>query len=226
MEHSRGSSQDSTRFWRWISGLGIVFAILCTLGQILNDRASPDPSLGGAALVRYAASHGTDTVAAVFLLAFAVVALAFFLTALRRRVAGPEAGQDHLSLVLAIGGAIYGGVLLFDAVVLQAVFDAAAANQPAVADALTRLGSDTWLPVVTVLAVLGLGTGVAGFRSGRLPWWVSAPSLLIGALALAGPLGEVALILTPFWAVLLSVALFLRPPSRRRVAREPALEGA
>ncbi len=226
MQHSAGSSQDSTPFWRWVSGLGIVFAILYTLGTILRDRAAPDPSLGESALVRYSANHGAETIAAVFLLAFAVIALAFFLTALRRRVAGPVADQDHFSLVLMIGGAIYAGGLLFDAMVVQAVYDAASGSQPAVAAALSRLGSDGWLPGVVGLAVLGLGTGVAGFRSGRLPWWVWAPSLLIGVLAVAGPLGEVALILTPFWAVLLSVTLILREPSPRPAASKPALMGA
>jgi hypothetical protein len=226
MQHSEGGSHDSTPFWRWISGLGIVFAILYTLGQILQDRATPDLSLKETAFASYSASHGTDTIASVFLLAFAAVALAFFLTALVRRVAGPAADRDHLSLVLAIGGAIYGGGLLFSAVAQQAVYDAASGNQPAVAVALGRLGSDTWLPVVAGLAVLGLGTGIAGFHSGRLPWWISAPSLLVGVLALAGPLGEVALILTPFWAVLLSVGLFLRAPSRRPATPKPALEGA
>ena len=226
MQHAEASSEDSTPFWRWVSGLGIVFAILYTLGQILLDRAAPDPSLSETALVRYAASHSADTIAAVFLLAFAVIALAFFLTALRRRVASPLADQDHFSLGLIIGGAIYAGGLLLEAVVLQAVFDAASSNQPAVAEALSRLGSDSWLPIVVGLAVLGLGTGIAGFRSGRLPRWVSVPSLVLGVLAIAGPLGEVALILTPFWAVLLSVGLIRRAPSRRPAAPKPALVDA
>jgi hypothetical protein len=226
MQESEGSSQVSTPFWRWVSALGIVFAILYTLGGILSVLATPDPSLKEAALARYAANHGTDTIASVFLLAFAVVALAFFLTALRRRVAGTAGEQDHLSLVLIIGGAIFGGGIVLGAVIQQAVYDAASGNQPGVAVTLNRLGSDDWVPNVVGLAVLGLGTAVAGIRSGRLPRWISIPSLVIGILAIAGPLGEVALILTPLWAVLLSVALFLRAPSSRPATPKPALKGA
>ena len=225
MQDSEVSSHD-TVFWRRISGTGIVFTILYVPGQILQDKAAPDAALSQAAIVSHSASHGGETIASVFLLAFAVVALAFFLAALSHRLAGPSRDQGHLSLVLTVGGATYGGGLLLSAVTGQAVYDAAIDHQAAVAQTLDRLGSDTWLPAVAGLAMLWLGTGVAGIHSGRLPRWISAVSLVIGVLALLGPLGELALIATPFWVLVLAVFLLLKAPSPRPAAPEPVLEGA
>ncbi len=166
MQDGKVSSQDNTPFWRWISGMGIVFTLLYVPGQILQDKASSNPALSQAAIVSHSSSRGGETIASVFLLAFAVVALAFFLAALGRRLAGPAGDPDHLSLVLTIGGATYGGGLLLSAVMVQAVYDAAIGHQAAVAETLTRLGSDTWLPAVAGLAMLWLGTGRGRFPLG------------------------------------------------------------
>ncbi len=55
--------------------------------------------------------------------------------------------------------------------------------------------------------------GVAGLRTATLPRWLGWISVAFGLLALAGPLGAVAFLAAPVWAVLAAVTIL-----RARVA--------
>jgi hypothetical protein len=50
-------------------------------------------------------------------------------------------------------------------------------------------------------------------RSGALPAWLGWVTVALGVLAAAGPLGGIAFLIAPVWAVLTGVVLLLRRPS-------------
>jgi hypothetical protein len=225
MQAAERPEESGNGFWRWIGGLGVVFAVLFAIGVIVIGGNAPDGSTGGAAVVRYFSGQRAMTVADTFVIASAIIVFAFFLTALYRALAGPVGGQSYLALIVIVGGAVYLGGLLFGAVLQLGMLDAATAHQSGAAETLALLDGDDWVPVVTGLAIIGLGTGVAGLRQGRLPWWLAAPSILIGLLAVAGPFGGIAFLATPLWALLFGVALLVRPSlGRRQLASTPAVQ--
>lgn len=225
MQAAERPEESGNSFWRWIGGLGIVFAVLFAIGAIVIGGNAPDGSTGGAAVVRYFNGQRSMSVADTFVIAAAVIVFAFFLTALYRALAGPVGGQGHLALIVVVGGAVYLGGLLFGAVLQLGMLDAATAHQSGAAETLALLDGDDWVPVVTGIAIIGLGTGVAGLRQGRLPWWLTVPSIVIGLLAVAGPLGGIAFLAMPLWALLFGVALLVRPSlGGRHLAPAPAVQ--
>lgn len=225
MQATERPDESGNGFWRWIGGLGIAFAVLFTIGIIVIGGNAPDGSSGGAAVVRYFSDQRSMTTVDTFVVASAAIIFAFFLTALHRALSGPAGGQAQLALIVVVGGAVYIGGLLFGAVLQLGLVDAATAHQPGAAETLALLNGDDFVPVVTGLAIVGLGTGVAGLRQGRLPWWLTVPSIVIGLLAIAGPLGQIAFLATPLWALLLGVALLVRPSlGRRRLAPAPTVQ--
>jgi hypothetical protein len=75
-----------------------------------------------------------------------------------------------------------------------------------------------------------LGTGVAALRSGALPRWLAWASVGLGILAVAGPLGAVAFLITPLWTLAVGIVLFRSPaidPHESTAASvSPSLSGA
>ena len=81
------------------------------------------------------------------------------------------------------------------------------------------------MPVVAGLSAVALGTGVAALRGGGLPRWLAWASIVLGVLAVAGPLGEVALWISPLWSVAVGITL-MRSSGRARAVPSADLEVA
>jgi hypothetical protein len=97
--------------------------------------------------------------------------------------------------------------LLTMAAVTVALVDAGHYRMVTTAQTLNVLGSDDWVPVVVGLSLIGLGAGVAGLRTAALPRWLSWISIVFGIISLAGPLGEIAFLAAPVWAMLVGVTI-------------------
>ena len=131
----------------------------------------PGSGTAGPAVVKYYHVHQTTETIGVFAVAFAVVALTFFLASLRRTLSATDEGR-YLANVVTAGGAVYAAGLMVMTALTVALVDAGKNNMPGTAQTLNVLSSDMWLPVVVGLALLGLGTGVAALRSATLPKWL------------------------------------------------------
>jgi hypothetical protein len=112
--------------------------------------------------------------------------------------------------VTAVGGAVYIGGFLFGAVIQLTLVDAAHYHQLGIVQTLNFLSQDDWVPVVVGLSIVALGTGIAGLRSRALPRWLSWASVALGLLAVAGPLGGVAFLITPAWTLAVGIVLARR----------------
>ena len=168
--------------------------------------------------------------AAVFVVAIAMVVFAFFLSALRRALTVSSRDGQYLSVVTIIGGAVYIGGMLVGAVFQLSLVDAAHHHQADVIHTLNFLSQDDFIPFIAGLATLALGTGIAGLRGRALPPWLAWASVGLGILALAGPLGGIAFIITPVWTLAVGIVLARRPADGDATvsaeARPPSVQGA
>ena len=196
--------QTQTRFWSRLGVLGGIYAVLFVIANIL--LGDPGSGTAGATVVKYYQDHQTTETVGVFAVAFAVVALTFFLASLRRTLSATDEGR-YLTSVITAGGAVYAAGLMMMTALTVALIDAAKNNMPGTAQTLNVLSSDMWLPVVVGLALLGLGTGVSALRSATLPKWLGWVSVAFGLLALAGPAGGIAFLVAPAWALVIGIVI-------------------
>jgi len=208
-----------SRMFPRLGGLGVVFAVLFA-GVFFLTANQPGAGASGAAVVSYYHAHRVAETAAVFTIAVSAIVFIFFLSSLRRTLGlTPEARQ--LTSIVTAGGAIYVSGLLLTGALTVALVDASHYRLPAAAQTLNVLSADDWVPVVAGLSIVALGTGVAALRAAALPRWLAWASIGLGVLAVAGPLGGVAFIVTPLWTLATGIVLFRSPAVDR-----PAEAGA
>jgi hypothetical protein len=210
--------ETKTKFWSGLGLLGGAYAVLFVIANFLITQ--PGSGSTGAAVVKYYHDRQTSEMVGVFAAAFAVVALAFFLAALRRRLSGTDDGR-LLANVVTAGGAVYAVGLMMMAATVVALVDAANNNLAGPAQTLNVFSNDLWVPAIAGLAMLGLGTGVAALRSATLPKWLGWASVVFGVMALAGPVGAIAFLVSPLWALVTGIVI-MRSPRTATVLAEPA----
>jgi hypothetical protein len=195
-----------SRLFPRLGGLGIVYSVLFVAATLLfgND---PGTGASGATVVKFYKAHHASETAGVFVVAVAAIAFTFFLSALRGRLGRTVEGR-RLSAVITAGGAIYIVGLLLMCTLTIALADAAHYGFLAAAQTLNVLAADTWVPVVVGLSITALGTGISALRSATLPNWLAWASVVLGVLAVSGPLGGVAFLVAPVWTLVTGVVLF------------------
>jgi hypothetical protein len=212
--------RTQTRFWSRLGVLGVVYAVLFLIASLVLGQ--PGTGSAGSAVVKYYHDHKTAEMIGVFAAAFSVVALTFFLAALRRRLSATDDGRFLASVVTA-GGVVYAVGLMMTAAITVALIDTANDNMPGAAQTLNVLVNDLWLPVVVGIALLGLGTGVSALRNATLPKWLGWVSVVLGVLALAGPAGAIAFEVAPVWALVTGIVI-MRSPRAAAASAAPAAE--
>ena len=211
----------SSKLWNWLGAMGIVFAILFVVANVLLG-GTPGVKADPAKIVEYYNSHKATVMAGVFVVVFAALAFGFFLTALRRSLAGTKDESAHLFVATMVGGAIYlGGLLLMDAINVSLI-DAAHNRQPGAALTLNFLENDGWVPVVVGLSIVALSTGISALRGNALPRWLAWASVVLGVLAVAGPLGGIAFLIAPIWTLAVGIVIIRRPSNAETIQAEPA----
>jgi hypothetical protein len=205
--------QPQTRMWSRLSVLGGVYAALFVVAQVLIG-SPPGTGSSTSQLVAYYHSHRAAETVAVFVIALAVVAFTFFLASLRRTLSKTDDGRNLANVVTA-GGAVYAVGLSLMAFFTLSLVDAVHNHATSTVQTLNVLTNEAWVPVVLGLSMVGLGTGVAALRSTSLPRWLGWASVVWGVLALAGPIGGIAFLIAPVWALVTGVVLM-----RSRATRE------
>jgi hypothetical protein len=194
-----------SRIFQRIGGLGIVYSLLC-VGAFILFGSDPSTGASGASVIKYYHSHRASVTAAVFVIAVAAVVLTFFLSSLRRTLSRTDEGRLLASIVTA-GGAVYiSGLLLMDALNI-ALIDSAHYGMSTTAQTLNVLSNDAWVPVVVGISILTLGTGVAALRTRALPRWLAWASVVLGIMAVSGPLGAIAFLGVPLWTLATGIVL-------------------
>lgn len=194
-----------SRMWQRLGGLGIVFGLLFAGANILIG-STPATGASAAAVLSYYHSHRVAEIAGVFVVAAAAIAFSFFISSLRRSLSRTVDGRQLASMV-TVGGAIYLTGLLLMGALTMALVDCAHDHLSSAAQTLNVLSSDAWVPVVVGISILALATGIAALRSAALPRWLAWVSVGLGILAIAGPLGAIAFLVTPVWAIATGIVL-------------------
>ncbi|MFC1429241.1 DUF4386 domain-containing protein [Streptacidiphilus sp. N1-3] len=170
----------------------LAYAVL-TVGAVVANRSTPHPDASGAAVLQYAAAHGTAIKLGAFLLLGSAVPLAIAAAVLYRRLRalGITAPGSAITLV--------GGVLAAVALTLSAMFAwtggrLPADAGPALARALADLSFLAGGPAYAVgFALLIAGVSVTGLLAGLLPRtlaWIGLVFAAVGMLASLTLLGS------------------------------------
>jgi hypothetical protein len=199
---------SQTRPAQRVGALGIVYAVVFAVGYVLAGNG-PSNTASGAAVVRYYTMHkGSETVA-VFAVAIASVAFVLFASSLRRFLTRNNDSR-LLSSAITSGSAVYATGVLAMAMLTMGLVDAAKHSMGGVAQTLNVLASEDWVPVVAGISITALASGVISLRTGALPRWLGWISIVLGIMAIAGPVGGIAFLLFPVWNVVLAAVILRR----------------
>lgn len=206
---------------QWLGGLGIVFGIFFGVAAVATNQG-PGINASATAVAAYYNSHHTNSEVGIFLVLIGCVALAFFSGALRN-TAFPSAARDRgLMSVSAIGSAVWISGLLLTAALQTTLLDASHYGHAAVIQSVNYLAADDFFPVVIGLSIFAIATGAGILRSRVLPGWLGWVTIALGVLAAAGPLGGIAFLIAPVWALVTGVMLLLRRAGSTAVS-QPAI---
>jgi len=194
---------------------GVLFTVIFAVG-FLTSGETPDSDATGEEVINHYDDTGKILFSVILLLVAAIVFM-FFAGMLRRHFVA--AGPDWLASVVFGGAVVYVVGLGLFASSQIALTDAADANEPAVAQALNVLDNNNFPPAVIGLAVVLLASAWHVLAARSLPIWLGWVALVLGIVALAGPIGFAAFLLFPLWVLAVAIVLFRRTGTRQPTAR-------
>ncbi|HEX2193142.1 MAG TPA: hypothetical protein VHH09_08100 [Acidimicrobiales bacterium] len=195
---------------------GAVFAVVFAVA-FLTGGDTPDTDASGLEVISHYEDAG-EKLPLILGLVLAAVLFLFFAGVLREALRANDAGPAWLATVAFGGGVVYATALAIFAMGQIMLLDASDLGDPQVAQALNIFDNDNFFPAVVGLATFLLATAWQTLRSRVLPAWVGWVSLVLGLLAVAGPVGFLAFLLFPIWVLVVSILLY------RGTARPPVTE--
>ena len=197
---------------QWTPLLGVVFVVLIVLRLFVIGAGVPDASASGEDVLSYYEENELREVAASLTAVVAAAVLVFFAVHLRR-VLRPAAPDDYLPDAVFAGGILVAAALGL----AEGLHGALAVDPeyltPEAAKALHVLDQQLIFPTMLGFGVLLLALGLAIVRLRVLPTWLGWAALVL-AVACFTPAALFAIVLGLAWLVALSVALYLKGPSR------------
>lgn len=212
---------DQKKSMRWGPLTGVVFVVMLIVSFFITS--TPDSSASGASVITYYSAQSNKRAANItsVLIDLSVVFGLFFFGYLRDRLRHSDIGERLAPI--AFGGAVIfatGGLLTSGTTL--ALTDVPKKLTPAAAQALNILSNDLFDTVLVIgISVLTLATGIIILRSRLLPVWIGWLSIVIGVVAIAGPLGFFALPATAIWILILCAYFSLVKPTVARSQPEP-----
>jgi hypothetical protein len=220
-------NQTTGRLARYAPLSGILAAGLAIAGLAVVEASNSTPDSPTAAqALAYVEAHGDAVVLGAWLVALGLVAFYWFLGSLRAALREAEGGSGRLATT-AFGGGLAAAVLLVAAIAPTAsaaiaTMDADHNVSPEAAQAILHVGDAFFPAAFMAMSVPIAATALVALRTGVLPRWFGAVSLVI-AVALLIPFVQWLTFgfVFPVWLVLCSLLLTWRRAPRRRVAADP-----
>ena len=197
---------------------GVLFVILVIVAFAVGGE-TPGTDDSTREIVSYYVNNDTEQIIAAGLLAWASVALLFFLGSLRqtlRRATGDDGGLSAVVMLggvfIAVGATVFAGLTF-------ALGDAADDMPVDAIVALNTLNSDMFATLAVGVATFNLALGLATLRHRVFPKALGILAIVVGIAGLT-PLGFFAFLVTGIVIVWASVLLAMRAGS---VAPPPAM---
>ncbi|MGO9875226.1 MAG: hypothetical protein ACLPVY_15640 [Acidimicrobiia bacterium] len=186
---------------------GVLFVVMVLKGTQMTSN-TPATTANGATVLAYYQAHNAKMGGAGFSLMLSVVFGLFFYGVLASYLS--RSPRAEWAAMIGFGGAIMFGVAaLVSAGVDFAFSDVQTQLSAATAQVLNVLQSDLNAFLISGgLCALMVGFGIAILRSRLMPRWLGWITIMIGVLAIAGPLIGIALPLEAVWILVTSVMLF------------------
>jgi len=187
-----------------------VLFVLGTVLAFIIGGETPDIEDSPQKVLQFYVDNRTDQVWAGVMLAWATVALMFFLGTLRSTLRAAEGPVGRLSTVAFGGGIlIVVGMLSFAGFTFTLGDVADNGLTPQAAQALNALNSDFFFPLAVGVGTLMIATAISSLGSRTLPAWLSWVALVIGVVALT-PGGFFAFMAFLLWSLVTSIVLWRR----------------
>jgi hypothetical protein len=197
---------------QWVGSFGIAYGLLFGAGYVALGNA-PGVKASATTVMSFYNAHQHEHTAGGFLLLFSCLALAFFSGILGNTVFADRRRDRGLVTIAGIGTAVWVSGLLLNIALLTALLDASHDKNANVASTVNYLSNDAFFPVVLGISIAALAIGTGILRNRTLPRWIGWVTIALGVLAAAGPLGGIAFLLAPLWAIVMGVVLILRKSS-------------
>ena len=195
--------------WARIGSLsGAVFVALVIASNLIGGGI-PDNSASPAKVIAFYQSHKMRQEWSAALTAAAVVVGLYFFGSLRAHLRRVVAGEN-LAAVAFAGAVLFGAAGCVNAGLQWSLTSVPSQLSPAAAQALNVLSKDNLAEGLfsAGLATVMLFNGIAMLRTRLMPTWLGWVSVVLGVVAVAGPLVFFVFIATAPWAIVVSILLY------------------
>ena len=199
---------------RWGPACGVIFVVLLVVGLLVSNTPNTNKSPAYILAWYNKSSHKTSLAISTILIDIAVVFGMFWFGYLRDRWGRTDLGA-RLAPVLLAGGIVFaGGGLVFSGA-NAALLDHPKSMLPATAQTLNFLQSDIGFAGVTIgTSIILLAAGFIILRTRVLPVWLAWVAFVIGVVALAGPIGFFAFVVSGLWFLVVAFLMYRREQTR------------
>ena len=206
---------------RWLAWTGPIFTVMFVIFGLIISGNPPGDKASAAKIMDFYNSHQGRVVVGALATPLAALLIVLFAAYVRGRAR--ERGGSAVGPMVLMGGAIlFGAGLLMSATIELGVEAASDHNQPQVAQTLSVLDNENWVPFIGGLAILLIGLGATVLSSRILPAWFGWIALAGGVVSLFGPGGFVGFFLGPLWVGVAGVWLALADRSAAPATAAPS----
>lgn len=179
---------SSVSRWMGVIAIVIVVAVLISFGPLTSG--SPGENASGISVAHWYNGHSAQNWVAIYLVGFAIALLLVYLTQLRS-VLRDTSGQRLWANVTFAAGILFIASFLAAGTVQVMLILASHNHEFAIAKTFNFFSDNNELGIIFGISVLGLASGLSMLlnREGSMPKLLGWYSILVGVLAVLGPLG-------------------------------------
>jgi hypothetical protein len=191
---------SDARVTRLMGPLGILILVLLGVGFGALNGGQPNENASGVTDVTWMNAHTTMRWAQIYVLGLALALFLVYVTQLRR-ILKDASGSEHLwpNLVFAAGIVFVAGELVAGAVNATVFILAAHNHQYTIAHFANFVGQNSEAPMIFGLALFSLSLGLAVLTKSTLPKWLGIVALVLGVVAVLGPIGFLGTLAIAIW---------------------------
>ena len=193
---------------RWMGPLGLAILVLIGVSFSALTPNSPGENASGATVVAYwnTSGHQAQGWLQIYLIGLALALIVVYTAQLRAILRDAEGRPSFLPNTVFAGGIIFSAATVVAGALHMSILIAAHNHQGNIAQMLNFVDQNDYLTFLFGMSMITMATGLAILNRSSLPKWLGWVSVVVGVLAVAGPLSFFGLIAGGIW---LAVAGFV-----------------